>query len=209
MIAGDHRDLLPGLSVSRETSEMLEYYLSQVIRWNRTVNLISKSTVEDAWRRHIVDSAQLYTFANSTVESWADFGSGAGFPGIVIAILSREKQKTSRITLVESDKRKAAFLRDAARKLDLNIAVVDNRIEQLDSIHADVVSARALAPLCSLLTYAHRHLKADGTCLFLKGETYRDEVELARESWDFDLTIIPSVTDASGVVLKIQGLSNA
>lgn len=208
-MSGDKCEIAPGLNVSRETRELLENYLSLVIKWNSTVNLISRNTIEDAWRRHVIDSAQLYSIACAPGGSWADFGSGAGFPGIVIGILGRGVQPPMRLTLVESDKRKAAFLGEASRQLGLEANVVNSRIESLHPIGAEVISARALAPLGKLLTYAHRHLAKDGTCLFLKGETFQDEVITARESWNFNLSIVPSATDESGVILKIQGLSNA
>lgn len=190
-------------SVSRETSGKLTCYHDLLLKWNTKINLISKSNVSEVWNRHIWDSAQVLQFAPNAL-TWLDIGSGGGFPGLVVAILASENNATPHVTLVESDQRKAAFLRTVIRELDLNATVRVARAEVLEPVHADVVSARALADLDRLLAYADRHLGPAGTALFLKGENWQKEVEIARKSWSFTLTAHNSKTNPSAAILEIE-----
>lgn len=201
-------DLL-GLKVSRETEAALDAFLDQVSRWTAKINLVSRGTVTDLRRRHLLDSAQLFTQVRPTDLSWADLGSGGGFPGMVIAILARELQPGLRLTLVESDRRKATFLRMIAAELRVSAEVRAARIEDVSPLEADVVSARALAPLDVLLALATRHLSSSGTALFLKGATYRDEIATARQTWHFDVEEVPSVTQDGAALLKIKDIRRA
>ena len=153
-------------------------------------------------------SAQLLPLA-PTFQHWSDLGSGAGFPGLVIAILTAERHPLPRVTLVESDQRKAAFLNEIRRELDLQVTVEARRAEDLAPLQADIVSARALADLPRLLTLAHRHLAPGGTCLFPKGANAAAEIARARDGWRFDLTLIPSITDHNAHILKIESLERA
>lgn len=173
-----------------------------VIRWNRSINLIARSTESAIWRRHIVDSSQLHSYAPDA-HIWTDLGAGGGFPGLVIATMAMESGTPARTILVESDRRKVAFLRAAIRELMLPAEVRVGRIEQLDPIGADIVSARALAPLGRLLGHAERHLRPGGRALFLKGATWRAEKRDALASWSFRCETFPSVTDKEAAVLRI------
>lgn len=200
---------LPGLDVSRETLSALQAYESLVQRWNTAINLVSKSTLADFWVRHIVDSAQVFTFCPEKAQTWADLGSGAGLPGLVVAILARELKPGLRVTLVESDLRKAAFLRQAAQALDLSITILSKRIESVPALSADVVSARALAHLADLLAFADQHLALDGAAIFPKGARYETEVVEARKAWSFDVVHQPSLSDAEAALLVIRNIRRA
>ena len=204
----DRLDLFAGFSVSRETYQSLQAFGELVEKWNRAINLVSKSTVEDLWSRHIVDSAQLFPLTEPGVRHWVDVGSGGGFPGIVVAVLAKELYPDLRFTLVEVDQRKSAFLRDACRKLGLEAVVLSERIENIVPLEADVLSARALAPLSGLMKIADLHMTPGGTALFLKGSHYEAEVEVARNDWAFDLTAIPSVTGSESAVLQVKRIKH-
>ena len=200
---------LAGLNVSRETFNRLTLLQSMLEKWNPAINLVAKSTLPDAWTRHIVDSAQLMTLAPASVLHWADLGSGGGFPGLVVAALSAERDPQRRITLVESDQRKATFLRQAARELGLlKVTVLAERIETLSPLAADVLSARALAALPQLCHFALRHLSPTGLALFPKGAQHLDEVAQARHDWHFDLSTFPSDTDPAAVVLAMKAIQH-
>lgn len=195
------------LNVSRETWEKLERLSALLAKWNPAINLVSKSTIGSAWQRHIVDSAQL--FPQSRFLHWADLGSGGGFPGLVIAVIASELNPEARFTLVEVDQRKATFLREAARELGVSPEVLTERIESVAPLNADVLSARALAPLDGLCGFATRHLVADGVALFPKGASWRAEVDDARRNWTFSLDVLPSQTDRQAVVLKVKEIQHA
>lgn len=200
---------LPGLDVSRETLSALQSYESLVQRWNSAINLVSKSTLADFWTRHIVDSAQVFSFCPEKAHSWADFGSGAGLPGLVVAILARDLKPELTVTLVESDLRKATFLRQAAQVLGLSVTVLSKRIESVPALNADVISARALAPLSDLLAFAEQHLALDGVALFPKGARYETEIVEARKAWSFDVAPQPSLSDTEAALLVIRNIRRA
>ena len=132
-----------------------------------------------------------------------DIGSGAGFPGMVVAIIAKEVSPEFSFTFVESDQRKCAFLQSVSRETKTPVTVLSGRIEDIAPLRADVISARALAPLSDLLVYANRHLKADGQAIFLKGATYRAELEEALESWTFRSDEYPSKTDETGIIVNL------
>jgi 16S rRNA (guanine527-N7)-methyltransferase len=192
--------------VSRETRERLETLLALVGKWTRRINLVAASTVEDGWRRHILDSIQVH-WAAPAAQHWADLGTGGGFPGLVVAVLEAERTTPARVTLVESDRRKCTFLRTALRETGAQATVVDARIEEVPPLGADVLSARALAPLGTLLGFAHRHLAPGGTALFPKGARWREEIAAAERDWTFSAEPIPSITDPDAVLLRIGGIA--
>lgn len=190
------------MDVSRETQERLDHFVALVEKWTQKINLISRDSLRHIQRRHVLDSLQLVTSVN-TPDHWADLGSGGGFPGVVIAIVAREWAPDMNVSLVESDLRKATFLRTALRETGCSATVLSQRIESCDPLDAGVVSARALAPLTTLLDYCERHLAPNGVGLFPKGRTAAEEVETALERWSFDCETVPSRTDPEAVVLKI------
>lgn len=195
--------------VSRETHERLEALLALTRKWNPAINLVSKSSLGDGWSRHVLDSAQLERLAPPTALTWADLGSGGGYPGLVVAALSAETCPLRRVTLVESDQRKATFLREVARQLDLQVQVRAERIEDCPPLAAAVVSARALAPLPALCGLALRHLAPDGVALFLKGRDHATELDQARKIWTFQAQTHPSLTDPQAAVLALSEISHA
>jgi len=194
------------LDVSRETIARLVELEALLRKWNAAINLVSPQTLSQVWTRHFLDSAQLFELADQPPSLWADLGSGGGFPGLVIGVLAKERWPDMKLTLVESDKRKCAFLLAAIRALDLPATVRAERIEATAPLQAQVLSARALAPLAQLCGFAERHLATGGTALFPKGHRWRDEVASAQESWSFTFEAHPSMTEADAVILKIKGL---
>ncbi|WP_438942700.1 16S rRNA (guanine(527)-N(7))-methyltransferase RsmG [Primorskyibacter marinus] len=196
-----------GLNVSRETYEKLQRYVDLLLVWTTKINLISKKSVSDVWNRHIIDSIQVFQSIDHPNRTWLDLGSGGGLPGLVVAILATEASPEMKTVLVESDLRKAAFLRTIIRELDLHATVISARIENLDPLNADIISARALADLDTLLSFADLHLAYHGTAIFSKGGNWQKEVDKARESWRFDLDVIQSKTDPMAAILKIGGIS--
>ena len=197
--------LIPGwLNVSRETHARLEDYYRLVVKWNKAINLVSAGSLKDGWQRHVLDSAQMLAISGCEQGRWLDIGSGAGFPGLVVAILADETLPDLKVTLVEGDRRKAAFLSEAIRQLKLGAEVFSGRVENLPEAHAAVVSARAFAPLHRLLAEASRHLSGDGVGLFMKGQTYQAEIAEASDRWAYECDVIPSKTDANSVVLRVR-----
>lgn len=194
------------LDVSRETFDRLECYVEVLKKWNPKINLVSRSSIEHIWTRHILDSKQVYDLADPQ-PLWLDMGSGGGLPGIVVAILAAEKSPETKVTLLESDQRKCAFLRTAARECGVEVTVVSERIEKVPPQNAGILSARALADLTQLLAFSERHLSKTGTALFPKGVTWKKEVEAAKTTWQFEHELHHSLTEPGAVILKIKGVS--
>ena len=182
--------------------DRLAAYLDVLRRWQRSINLVSAASLDDAWRRHFLDSAQLAPLIPPTARRLVDLGSGAGFPGLVLAILS-----DIAVTLVESDARKGAFLNEAARITGTAAAVRIGRIESLSPEPFNVVTARALAPLPKLLEYAVKWLAPNGICLFPKGRAVAAELTAADETWKMRRAALPSSSDTDAVILKIDEIS--
>lgn len=192
--------------VSRETLDRLTLYADLLKKWNPAINLVSKSTLPNLWSRHFTDSAQLLELAEANSGLWADLGSGGGFPGMIVAILASEKAPGLKVACVESDQRKATFLRTVARETGVEAEVISERIETLAPLGADVVSARALAPLTDLVGYTERHLAPEGIALFLKGTGQAKEIDQALASWAFRIDTIPSRTDRGAAILKLRSI---
>lgn len=195
------------LDVSRETFDRLLAFKALVLKWNPAVNLISRASVAQIWERHILDSAQIAFLADPPVAHWVDLGSGGGFPAIVVAIIAGERFPDCRFSLVESDARKAAFLSQAILALGLPARVLVSRIEATPPLGANILTARALAPLDTLLAQAQQHLRPDGAAFFPKGASYADEVAAARRRWRFDLAVHISRTDSNAAILKVSGIA--
>lgn len=176
----------------------------QLLTWTGTINLISKHTYRDIWRRHILDSAQLSALIDIEPRTWIDLGSGGGLPGIVTAILAKERWPTTTVHLVESDSRKAAFLKLMVVRYNLSAHIVQNRAERLAPMNASVLSARAFAPLEVLVGFAHRLLVPDGVAVFPKGRTHREEIDTARRRWRFKSIEKPSIIDPESRILLIS-----
>nr|WP_253949051.1 16S rRNA (guanine(527)-N(7))-methyltransferase RsmG [Mangrovicoccus sp. HB161399] len=195
--------------VSRETMELLETYQELLVKWNSRINLVAPATVEDRWNRHFKDSLQLFTMAPGVPQKWCDLGSGAGFPGLVCAIAAKVAGWPTKFTLIESDQRKCTFLRTVSRETGVRVEIISDRIEATEEQGADVVSARALAPLPRLLPWVQRHISGNGTALLPKGRTYQQELEEVRDNYAFSLEIQPSEVDSESVILKLESIRDA
>lgn len=196
-------DFAARFNVSRETMAQLQAYAKQLARWNPRINLVSAATLPDQWHRHFADSAQLFALRPPTARRWLDLGSGAGFPGLVIAIMAQASAPDLRLHLVESDQRKCAFLRSVVTETGITIDISPERIESLPPQSADVISARALAPLPQLLAHAENHLAPGGIGLFSKGRTVHNELAEAEQSWRFAHRVHPSLTDPEAAIVEI------
>lgn len=195
---------LGGLDVSRETFDRLIEFQNLVIKWNDAINLVSRRSIPDLWTRHILDSAQIAALTPEHPKLWVDLGSGGGFPAIVAAIQLKAASPLTRFILIESDARKATFLRQAIQKFDLNAEALVRRAESVDPLGAEVLSARAMAPLSQLLALARRHLSAHGHAYFPKGESYLEELAQARQRWSFRVQTHISRTDARAAILEVD-----
>ncbi|MGE0280115.1 MAG: 16S rRNA (guanine(527)-N(7))-methyltransferase RsmG [Rhizobiaceae bacterium] len=205
----DRLDLLckaVGENVSRETLDRLTLFEQRFRAWNTRINLVADSTLDDLWSRHIADSAQLFALAPEA-RTWLDLGSGGGFPGLVVAFLLKQTDGGI-IHLVESNRKKAAFLQSIAGEFDLPAHVHAIRIE--DAVGRvpppEVVTARALASLDTLLALASPWLSAGARALFHKGRDYRAEIEESVHNWRFHLIEHRSMVDPDSVILEIGGL---
>lgn len=203
-----------GFGVSRETAEKFDTYAALLKQWQKAVQLVAPSTLDAIWSRHFADSAQVAGEAPPGARLWLDLGSGAGFPGLVIAILASDPGSALhglRVVLVESDTRKAAFLREVARQTGCAVDILGTRIESpstRDKVGTvDVISARALAPLTDLFRLAHPFWRPDTLGLFLKGRDAEKEVAVARTDWTFELELKPSSTDPAGRIVRVRNLS--
>ena len=229
-------DFAAAFDVSRETLTRLETYEGLLRQWQKAVNLVAPATLDDVWHRHFADSAQLLVLATPEARHWIDLGSGGGFPGLMIAILLADPHArvgagtpnpspqggggpqpapaTSRVTLIESDTRKAAFLREVARHTAIPagvaVDILSTRAEsariKVNGSLPRVICARALAPLDRLLELAAPLSPPGTTGLYLKGKTAAQELRAAEKMWNFDVELVPSVTDRDGRIAVITRL---
>ena len=196
-----------GINVSRETLQRLETYAALLAKWQAKINLVGPATLPDLWRRHFLDSAQLIPIISFLPQlggrNLVDLGSGAGFPGLVLAIMT-----DWRVHLIDSDQRKCAFLRQVALDCGVldRVTIHAKRIEQVTGIPADVVTARACAPLGELLDLAEPFIGEKGTGLFLKGAQAEEELTQAQRHWTMRLDRRGSISDPAGVILIVSHL---
>jgi 16S rRNA (guanine527-N7)-methyltransferase len=195
--------------VSRETYDKFKIYYETLIKWQKSINLISNSTLDSIWNRHILDSAQLYKYTENMKGNILDFGSGAGFPGLVLAMMGNEN-----VNAVESDEKKCIFLKEVARLSDTNIKIHNSRIEKLKFIKPELITARALAPLIKLIEYIENYMKQGDNLrkdlpklLFLKGKNYKQELLELKKIRNFDVTVFSSMSDEYGKILSIKNVS--
>jgi 16S rRNA (guanine527-N7)-methyltransferase len=190
------------MGVSRETLDRLETYVGLLKTWNRRINLVGNSTLGDPWRRHVLDSAQIARHLPPKTRIVVDLGSGAGLPGLVLSLLG-----VPEMHLVESDQRKAEFLREAARLTGAAVTIHAQRAEKVPRIAADAVTARAVAPLPDLLDMAEPFLASHSICLFLKGRGAGEELTLAAKSWKMRQRFVASLSDPGGMVVILEALA--
>lgn len=191
------------LAIDDHRLDRLQVFIDLLRCWQARLNLVSAASLNDVWRRHVLDSAQLAAHLPQPSPSIIDLGSGAGFPGLVLAIIS-----DAPVTLVESDQRKATFLREAARLTDTPVTVANRRAETLPGLlRADVVTARAVAPLPRLLRLAQPLLLPHGRCLLLKGRQLPEELTAAEKAWRMQTILHPSRSDPDGMIVELRILA--
>ena len=193
--------------VSCETMERLDEYAALLQQWSNAINLLGPTENDYLWERHIADCGQLIAYVPEAAQTWLDLGSGAGLPGMVVAILASGRSLDITFDLVDADKRKAAFLREASRRTETPVNVISERTEDMPEKVRDVISARAFAPLRRLLRHARRFASLQSVFLLHKGRNVRSELDDAREEWEFDADLRRSVTDPEGTILRITGLA--
>ncbi len=201
----DHLGDLAGTDVSRETFIRLQRYHDLLLQWSKTHNLIGPKEREQVWERHIADSLQIWPFVKHA-NCVLDIGSGAGFPGLVLASVAKASDGPDFI-LVEASSKRCAFLRHVARELGLKVEVLNARIEDVSRETPDLITARAVADLSKLLEMGRPWLENGAKAAFLKGQTAEEELTEARHYWNFKIQSYPSKTDSRGVVLSLSEVS--
>lgn len=187
--------------VSCETFDRLVLYHDLLLKWQNKINLVGPDTISDSWKRHFLDSLQLQSQIKNEGEIIVDIGTGAGFPGMVLAA-SRYKN----IHLIESDSRKISFLKEVARLTEADVSIHHDRVEKISIDNVSIVVSRACASLDKLFSYSINFVSHETICLFHKGKNYSKDIDEAKSNWDFDTVILPSVTDKEGVILKVTNL---
>lgn len=202
-------NLIGNVDVSRETYERLRAFEALILKWSPRINLVSRDTVDDIWQRHILDSAQLFDHLPDDAAIWTDIGSGGGLPGVVAAIILADRAPDTRLTMIESDQRKATFLRTAIRECGAQARVLTDRIENAPSQGSQVLTARAVAPLAKLLPLARHHMVETGVALLHKGRNYTAEIDEARKDWTFTCIEHASLTAPDARILEIREINRA
>lgn len=195
------QEYISRLDVSRETLEKLITYHDLLHKWQKKINLVSNTTLDNAWERHFLDSAQLYPLLSYPDKPIFDLGSGAGFPGLVLSILG-----ASQVSLLESDQRKCIFLSEMIRSTNASAKVVNERIENPKKSLAMTITSRACASLDQLLAFSEKLVDKEGECIFLKGKGAAQEIEDAKKHWMFHVEQYPSIVDSEGSILRIRNL---
>ena len=199
-----NNDFIKGLNVSRETLKSFCEYEALLSKWNKKINLVSQNTLARLWNRHFLDSGQIINHVDALGKKWVDVGAGAGFPGLVVALLLRDRKIDCDMVLVEKNTNKVFFLNEVIRKLNLNVKVVNKNVDTIEPLNADIFTARAFSELKNLIELAFRHRKERGICLFLKGENYRFELDKTLNYWFFDYDIFDSVSNSSGKIIRVK-----
>jgi len=193
-------------AVSREATAKFDCYVALLGDWQTRMNLVAPSTLPQIWSRHFYDSAQLFPLLPAKTNRLADIGAGAGFPGMVLALLAADAGRAIEIHLVESIQKKAAFLHAVAEALELPVIIHATRTEQIGALPMDVVTARALAGLPDLFRLVQPFKQSETVFFFLKGAKAAEELTEAHRNWHFTCQNIPSRTDSSGHILRIEQL---
>lgn len=209
MIINTYEEFCSYQHVSRETFNKFEIFIEVLLKWQKSVNLISNSTINTIWKRHFLDSAQLYTYSQDIKGNILDIGSGAGFPGMILAMMGNNN-----VNLIESDQKKCIFMREVARLTNTKVKIYNCRIEDLDYMKPELIISRALAPLSKLIEYVDNHMnknieenKVTPKLLFLKGKNYNNEIYDLLKIKKLEIDIFPSITDDFGKVLYIKNIN--
>ena len=209
MIINTYEEFCSYQHVSRETFKKFEIFVEVLLKWQKSVNLISNSTINTIWKRHFLDSAQLYTYSQDIKGNILDIGSGAGFPGMILAMMGNNN-----VNLIESDQKKCIFMREVARLTNTKVKIYNCRIEDLDYMKPELIISRALAPLSKLIEYVDNHMnknieenKVTPKLLFLKGKNYNNEIYDLLKIKKLEIDIFPSITDDFGKVLYIKNIN--
>ena len=197
-------EFVKSLNVSRETLNGFYEYETLLSKWNEKINLVSKNTLVDIWERHFLDSGQIIKHVEVSGKRWVDVGSGAGFPGLVVALLLRDRKIDCDLVVVEKNPKKVFFLNEVIRKLNLSVGVINENINALEPLNADILTARAFSELNNLIEISFRHRKKEGLCLFLKGENYRFELDKTLNYWFFDYDVVESLSSSSGKIIRVK-----
>lgn len=193
-------------NVSRETYAKLEQYCQSLVEWQQKFNLVSANSLNDVWNRHFADSAQLFELIPSAAKTMLDIGSGAGFPGMVLAIMANEKTPYLKVTLTESIAKKTLYLNHVRDVTGTKVEILNTRVENIKGCF-DAITARAVTALPDLLKYARPLLSHGGICIFPKGRSAMEEIRLAKSKWNFDFRSVPSKTSDDGEILIIENLT--
>ena len=190
-------------NVSRETLDKLICYSELLVKWQKSINLVSNSTLSDMWRRHFYDSAQLIDYFKEQEKPLKilDLGSGAGFPGVVLSIMG-----AGQVHLVEGVGKKCSFIKQIIQKTAIDAIVHNERIENMDVFAVDLITSRACADLEKLLDLTAKYIGPDTECLFLKGEKAEEEIKRASDKWDFRIKKYTSKSEESGMILKLSNI---
>ena len=201
-------DVIESLNVSRETINSFNKYEALLSKWNQKINLVSPNTLADLWVRHFLDSGQIINYVEASGKKWVDVGAGAGFPGLVVALLLKDRKIDCDIVLVEKNMKKVFFLNEVIRKLNLNVKVVNNNVDTIEPLNADILTARAFSELKKLIELSVRHRKERGVSLFFKGENYRLELDKTLNYRFFDYDIFDSLSNSSGKIIRVKKIFN-
>lgn len=201
MITLDRDNVLNQIDASKEVSNKLDIYVETLEQWQSLMNLVSDTTLPIVWTRHILDSAQLYKLLKEEDKVIVDFGSGAGFPGLVLAILD---DKNREYHLIESDGKKCKFLNEIIKLCKLNAIVHNERIEKINDIKPNVITARALSSLLELVKYAKKFLNKDARCIFMKGKKAPEEIKECQKQFNIEFDKVQSITSPEGQIIIIN-----
>ncbi|MEL6686268.1 MAG: 16S rRNA (guanine(527)-N(7))-methyltransferase RsmG [Pseudomonadota bacterium] len=183
-----------------------QIWAQQLRKWNKTINLVAPKSLPDFWSRHALDSAQIVPHIPDNTKTIADFGSGAGFPALSIAIAAKYDAPDRTVHMLESAGKKASFLKSVSRETGVKTVIHAKRIEAVDPLEANVITARAFAPLHRLLPMAARHLMPEGQLVLLKGERVDEEIQEAERDWTFEAEKLSSFSDEGGSILILRNL---
>ena len=200
------KNFMKKYNVSCETFYQLKTYQSLLEEWQVKFNLVSNSSIKDAWNRHFLDSAQLFQYIPKEAKNMIDFGSGAGFPGMVLAIMAKEKTPYLKVVLVDSIRKKTVYLKEVAQKTNTSVNIINDRIENIPNQKFDIITSRAMTSLSDLLKYSYPFCHKNTLCIFPKGRNYALELKEAHVKWNFKCVIKASEQSEEGKILIVNNI---